>query len=93
MVTVDRVKLLTSWAATRSRHDRIARMLKDETASGGVVTTSPHPGLVGPGWAPIGPIGNYDPAVWRMLSAEQPLQIPGLGVELIHHVHADEVAS
>ncbi|PFG97479.1 LOW QUALITY PROTEIN: nucleoside-diphosphate-sugar epimerase [Saccharopolyspora erythraea NRRL 2338] len=73
--------------------DRIARMLKDETAGGGVVTTSLHPGhIVGPGWAPIGPTGNYDPAVWRTLSAGQPLRIPGLGVELMHHVHADDVA-
>jgi nucleoside-diphosphate-sugar epimerase len=73
--------------------DRIARMLKDATASGGVVTPSLHPGhIVGPGWAAIGPTGNFDPAVWRTLSAGQPLQIPGLGVELMHHVHADDVA-
>jgi nucleoside-diphosphate-sugar epimerase len=73
--------------------DRIARMLKDETAGGGLVTTSLHPGhIVGPGWPPIGPVGNLDPAVWRVLSAGQPLQIPGLGVELMHHVHADDVA-
>ncbi|MGW1272333.1 NAD-dependent epimerase/dehydratase family protein [Streptomyces sp. NPDC002491] len=73
--------------------DRIARMLKDETASGGLVTTSLHPGhIVGPGWHPVGPVGNVDPAVWHTLSAGQPLQIPGVGVELMHHVHADDVA-
>ena len=48
--------------------DRIARMLKEETASGGLVTTSLHPGhIVGPGWHPIGPLGNLDPAVWHTL--------------------------
>ncbi|HEX2145644.1 MAG TPA: NAD(P)-dependent oxidoreductase [Glycomyces sp.] len=73
--------------------DRIARMLKDETAAGGLVTTSLHPGhIVGPGWMPIGPAGNLDPAVWSTLSAGRPLQIPGLGAELMHHVHADDVA-
>jgi nucleoside-diphosphate-sugar epimerase len=73
--------------------DRIARMLKDETASGGLVTTSLHPGhIVGPGWHPIGPVGNLDPAVWSTLSAGRPLQIPGIGAELMHHVHADDVA-
>ncbi|NEA98745.1 NAD-dependent epimerase/dehydratase family protein [Streptomyces sp. SID13726] len=73
--------------------DRIARMLKDETAGGGLVTTSLHPGhIVGEGWDPIGPLGNNDPAVWRTLSAGRPLRIPGLGVELMHHVHADDVA-
>jgi len=73
--------------------DRIARMLKHETASGGLVTTSLHPGhIVGPGWHPIGPVGNLDPKIWYTLSAGQPLQIPGLGAELMHHVHADDVA-
>lgn len=57
------------------------------------MTTSLHPGhIVGPGWDPINPVGNYDPAVWYALSARQPLQIPGIGVESMHHVHADDVA-
>lgn len=73
--------------------DRIARMLKAETAAGGLVTTSLHPGhIVGPGWHPVGPVGNLDPAVWHTLSAGRPLRIPGLGAELMHHVHADDVA-
>lgn len=73
--------------------DRIARMLKEETASGGLVTTSLHPGhIVGPGWAPINPLGNLDPTPWRALSAGEPLQVPGLGAEMLHHVHADDVA-
>jgi nucleoside-diphosphate-sugar epimerase len=73
--------------------DAIARMLKEETASGGLVTTSLHPGhIVGPGWHPIGPLGNLDPAVWRTLSAGEPLEVPGIGAELMHHVHADDVA-
>lgn len=73
--------------------DRIARMLKEETASGGLVTTSLHPGhIVGPGWHPIGPLGNLDPTVWYTLSAGEPLQVPGSGAEMMHHVHADDVA-
>ena len=68
-------------------------MLKEETASGGLATTSLHPGhIVGPGWHPIGPLGNLDPAAWYALSAGQPLQAPGSGAELMHHVHADDVA-
>jgi nucleoside-diphosphate-sugar epimerase len=73
--------------------DRIARMLQQETASGGLVTTSLHPGhIVGPGWQPVGPLGNFDPGVWDTLSAGRVLQIPGIGAELMHHVHADDVA-
>ncbi len=71
----------------------IAELLKQETAAGGLVTTSIHPGhIVGPGWHPIGPLGNLDPAVWRLLSAGETLRIPGLGTETMHHVHADDIA-
>jgi nucleoside-diphosphate-sugar epimerase len=73
--------------------DAIARLLTEESARGGVVTTSLHPGHIsGPGWAPIGPVGNLDPSVWRTLSAGEPLLVPGLGAETMHHVHADDVA-
>ncbi|PZF69008.1 NAD(P)-dependent oxidoreductase [Curtobacterium sp. MCPF17_047] len=73
--------------------DAIARMLKEETTRGGVLTTSLHPGHIsGPGWAPIGPVGNLDPSVWRTLSAGEPLLVPGLGAETMAHVHADDVA-
>ncbi|PRY59793.1 NAD-dependent epimerase/dehydratase family protein [Glycomyces artemisiae] len=73
--------------------DLIARMLKAETASGGLATTTLHPGhIVGPGWHPIGPLGNLDPEVWRTLSAGRTLRIPGIGAEHMHHVHADDVA-
>jgi nucleoside-diphosphate-sugar epimerase len=68
-------------------------MLKDETRSGGLVTTSLHPGhIVGPGWHPIGPLGNTDSAVWEKLSTGTPIDVPGLGAEFMHHVHADDVA-
>lgn len=71
----------------------IARMLQDETRSGGLLTTSLHPGhIVGPGWHPIGPLGNNDVTVWHKLSAGQPIDIPGIGAEFMHHVHADDVA-
>jgi nucleoside-diphosphate-sugar epimerase len=71
----------------------IARLLQEETASGGLSTTSVHPGhIVGPGWEPINPLGNLDPSVWETLSAGRPLRVPGIGAELMHHVHADDVA-
>jgi nucleoside-diphosphate-sugar epimerase len=69
------------------------QMLQEETRSGGLVTTSLHPGhIVGPGWHPIGPLGNLEPAVWQKLSAGQPIDVPGIGTEFMHHVHADDVA-
>ncbi|MCR2800467.1 NAD-dependent epimerase/dehydratase family protein [Microbacterium sp. zg-Y818] len=71
----------------------IARLLQQETAAGGLVTTSVDPGhIVGPGWKPIGALGNLDPDVWHRLSAGAPLAVPDGGTQLMHHVHADDVA-
>ena len=71
----------------------IAALLHAETESGGLVTTSLHPGHIsGPGWPVITPLGNLDPSVWQRLSGGSELVIPGLGTELMHHVHADDVA-
>jgi nucleoside-diphosphate-sugar epimerase len=41
---------------------------------------------------PIGPLGNLDPRIWYALSAGQEIAVPGLGAELMHHVHAADVA-
>jgi nucleoside-diphosphate-sugar epimerase len=71
----------------------IAELLAAETRSGGLVTTVLQPGHIsGPGWPPIGPLGNLDPDIWYALSAGQEIAVPGLGAELLHHVHADDVA-
>jgi nucleoside-diphosphate-sugar epimerase len=71
----------------------IAQMLKDESASGGLVTTSIHPGhIVGPGWHPIGPLGSFDPGVWKLLSEGGVIAVPGSGMEMMHHVHTDDLA-
>lgn len=45
----------------------IAQMLKEETASGGLATTSIHPGhIVGPGWHPTGPWATSIPPCGRL---------------------------
>jgi nucleoside-diphosphate-sugar epimerase len=52
-----------------------------------------HPGhITGPGWEPITPAGNLDPDVWRRLATGEPLALPDLGLGVLHHVHADDVA-
>ncbi|WP_432542719.1 NAD-dependent epimerase/dehydratase family protein [Kineococcus sp. SYSU DK002] len=52
-----------------------------------------HPGHIsGPGWPVITPLGNLDPDVWHRLSTGAELLVPGLGLETVHHVHADDVA-
>ena len=52
-----------------------------------------HPGhLVGAGWNPINPQGNFNPEVFSSLASGTTLALPNLGMETVHHVHADDVA-
>jgi nucleoside-diphosphate-sugar epimerase len=52
-----------------------------------------HPGhLVGPGWAPINPAGNFNPQIFADLARGNEVRLPHLGNETLHHVHADDVA-
>ncbi len=48
--------------------------------------------IVGPGWMPINPAGNLDPNVFSKLARGEQLTLPNLGMETLHHVHADDVA-
>ena len=52
-----------------------------------------HPGhIVGAGWIPLNPAGNFNPDVFRKLARGEKLYLPNLGMETVHHVHADDVA-
>lgn len=58
-----------------------------------VRATVVHPGHIsGPGWMPIGPAGNLDPAVIDRLRTDGSCLLPDRGGETIHHVHAEDVA-
>lgn len=55
--------------------------------------TCVHPGhIVGPGWAPLNPQGNFNTQVFTRLAHGDELALPNLGMETVHHVHADDVA-
>jgi nucleoside-diphosphate-sugar epimerase len=59
-----------------------------------VPATVVHPGHIsGPGWMPIGPAGNLDPAVIESLRTDGSCLLPDRGAETIHHVHAEDVAA
>ena len=71
----------------------IEELLHRETRAGGVPSVVLHPGHIsGPGWHVITPAGNLDPGVWRALALGEPLPLPDLGLGVLHHVHADDVA-
>src|SRR5580704_1885626 len=75
------------------RKAAIEAYLLQEAHGAGFPVTVMHPGhLVGPGWFPINPAGNFNPEVFAALAAGDEVLLPNLGMETVHHVHADDVA-
>jgi nucleoside-diphosphate-sugar epimerase len=72
---------------------RIEAYLLDEARRNGFPATILHPGhIVGPGWIPVNPAGNFELGVFERLARGEELSLPNLGMETVHHVHADDVA-
>ena len=75
------------------RKAAIERFLHEEQQASGFPATILHPGhLVGRGWAPINPAGNFNPQVFSLLAAGSEVLLPHLGMETLHHVHCADVA-
>jgi len=71
----------------------IEAYLLDEAEHSDFPATVLHPGhVVGEGWWPLNPAGNFNPEVFAALSLGEELALPHFGLETIHHVHADDVA-
>jgi len=71
----------------------IEEYLLRESRRNGFPATILHPGhIVGPGWPPVNPAGNLSLDVWTKLAGGGTLTLPNLGMETLHHVHADDVA-
>ena len=71
---------IESWLMQQSRLD-------------GFPATCFRPGhIVGEGWRPINPLGNLNPEVFALIARGDELVLPNLGLETLHHVHADDVA-
>ena len=71
----------------------VEALLQRETRAGGVPGVILHPGhICGPGWPVITPAGNLDADVWRRLAVGEPVPLPALGLGVLNHVHADDVA-
>ncbi len=71
----------------------IEEYLHHEARRDGFPATVVHPGhITGPGWVPINPAGNVDPAVFTRLARGERLVLPNNGMETVQHVHADDVA-
>ena len=72
---------------------QIEAYLLEEARRGGFPATILHPGhIVGAGWAPLNPAGHFNTEVFEGLARGDELALPNLGMETVHHVHADDVA-
>ena len=71
----------------------IESYLLDAARRKGFPATLLHPGhIVGPGWAPLNPAGHFNPQVFAKLARGEEIALPNIGMETVHHVHADDVA-
>lgn len=71
----------------------IEAYLLDRARRSGFPATILHPGhIVGPGWTPLNPAGHFNPQVFTRLAMGETVALPNLGMETVHHVHADDVA-
>jgi nucleoside-diphosphate-sugar epimerase len=73
---------------------QIEALLMREGRRGRLRTTVLHPGhIVGPGWNPVNPrcLGDLD--TFARLATGREVVLPDQGVSMLHHVHADDVAS
>ena len=72
---------------------KIETWLLQQTRRNGFPATSFRPGhIVGEGWVPINPQANANPDVFSVIARGEELVLPNLGLEMLHHVHADDVA-
>ena len=75
------------------RKAQIEAYLLAEARRNGFPATVLHPGhICGIGWLPLNPAGNFNPAVYARLARGEEVLLPNLGLETVHHVHADDVA-
>ena len=75
------------------RKAAIEAYLHGEARRSGFPETCILPGhIVGPGWVPLNPQANVSPRVYARLAQGEPVTLPNWGLEIVHHVHADDVA-
>ena len=67
--------------------------LKEEYRKNGFPATIIMPGQIsGPGWNIINPIANNNVDIFQKIANGEEICLPNFGMEILHHVHADDVA-
>jgi nucleoside-diphosphate-sugar epimerase len=87
---VDRPDAIDTYGVNKAK---IEGWLLQQARRNGFPATCFRPGhIVGEGWVPINPLGNVNPEVFALIARGEELALPNLGLETVHHVHADDVA-
>jgi nucleoside-diphosphate-sugar epimerase len=87
---LDRPNAIDTYGANKAK---IEAWLLQQARRNGFPATCFRPGhIVGEGWAPVNPLGNVNPEVFSLIARGEELVLPNLGLETVHHVHADDVA-
>lgn len=89
-VETDRTNAIDAYGVNKAK---IEAWLLQQARREGFPATSFRPGhIVGEGWIPINPQANANPEVFSQIARGEELALPNLGLEMLHHVHADDVA-
>ena len=87
---LDRPNAIDTYGVKKAK---IEAWLLRQARKNGFPATCFRPGhIVGEGWVPINPLGNPNPSVFSSIARGDELVLPNLGLEMLHHVHADDVA-
>src|SRR5262249_17335473 len=85
----DRTNAIDTYGINKAK---IEAWLCQQARRDGFPATSFRPGhIVGEGWVPINPQANANPDVFSVIARGEELALPNLGLEMLHHVHADDV--
>ena len=89
-VETDRTNAIDAYGINKAK---IEAWLLQQARRYSFPATSFRPGhIVGEGWVPINPQANANPDVFAQIARGEELALPNLGLEMLHHVHADDVA-
>lgn len=76
----------------RGKAESEAWLMREARLSGFPATCFRPGHIVGEGWDPITPQGNNNPETFSLIARGEELVLPNLGLEMVHHVHADDIA-